>query len=129
MRHWLDGGSTDADNLVLLCSHHHKIVHELGWRVGWDSGGRLVVADPDGRLLPHEPPPLPRDLADLDNPGIGAGTIRSLWAGEPLDLAATVDVLLWRRHRRGPPLFETAAGGRPGPAGSGESLVSRAAAA
>ena len=26
-----DGGATDLDNLCLLCSHHHHLVHEGGW--------------------------------------------------------------------------------------------------
>ena len=28
--HWADGGPTDLDNLVLLCSRHHTVVHEGG---------------------------------------------------------------------------------------------------
>ncbi|MFW6597874.1 DUF222 domain-containing protein [Propionibacteriaceae bacterium Y2011] len=28
--HWLDGGRTDLDNLMLLCQHHHTAVHEGG---------------------------------------------------------------------------------------------------
>ncbi|MGN0062926.1 MAG: DUF222 domain-containing protein [Nocardioides sp.] len=28
---WLDGGPTDLDNAVLLCSHHHHRVHDPGW--------------------------------------------------------------------------------------------------
>jgi hypothetical protein len=31
--HWADGGPTDLDNLVLLCWHHHHLVHEGGWSV------------------------------------------------------------------------------------------------
>jgi hypothetical protein len=29
--HWADGGSTDLDNLVLLCTQCHHHVHERGW--------------------------------------------------------------------------------------------------
>ena len=28
-----NGGPTDIDNLVLLCRHHHHLVHDAGWRV------------------------------------------------------------------------------------------------
>ena len=28
--HWVDGGRTDLDNLVLLCQRHHTVVHEGG---------------------------------------------------------------------------------------------------
>ena len=38
VRHWAEGGSTSLDNLVLLCRHHHRAVHE----------GRAP--------LPHAPP-------------------------------------------------------------------------
>lgn len=55
-RHWADGGSTDLDNLVLLCSRHHRFVHERGWSitVGPDPAHRFY--DRDGRLIPHRCP-------------------------------------------------------------------------
>lgn len=28
--HWVDGGRTDLDNLILLCRRHHTVVHEGG---------------------------------------------------------------------------------------------------
>jgi hypothetical protein len=31
--HWADGGPTDLTNLVLLCDHHHRVVHHHGWDV------------------------------------------------------------------------------------------------
>lgn len=31
--HWVDGGPTCLDNLVLLCGTHHRIVHGSPWRV------------------------------------------------------------------------------------------------
>jgi hypothetical protein len=30
---WLDGGNTDLDNGVLLCGHHHRLIHEGDWQV------------------------------------------------------------------------------------------------
>jgi Domain of unknown function (DUF222) len=34
--HWLDGGKTSLQNLDLLCSHHHHLLHEGGWRLTLD---------------------------------------------------------------------------------------------
>ncbi|MEV6872392.1 DUF222 domain-containing protein [Amycolatopsis sp. NPDC051128] len=33
IRHWADGGPTNLGNLVLLCSHHHRLLHRSGWEV------------------------------------------------------------------------------------------------
>jgi hypothetical protein len=37
-------GTTDLDNLVLLCSRHHHVVHEAGWTItptpDFDPGSR-----------------------------------------------------------------------------------------
>jgi hypothetical protein len=31
IHHWADGGETHINNLVLLCRHHHRLVHEGGF--------------------------------------------------------------------------------------------------
>jgi Domain of unknown function (DUF222)/HNH endonuclease len=31
--HWLDGGRTDIDNLVMLCRAHHNVIHHSEWAV------------------------------------------------------------------------------------------------
>jgi len=42
--HWIHGGATDLDNLVLLCHRHHRMVHEGNWQiVRGDLGGILVI--------------------------------------------------------------------------------------
>lgn len=38
------GGTTDIDNAVLLCSHHHPYLHELGWSLTRE--GEAWVAHP-----------------------------------------------------------------------------------
>lgn len=30
---WSDGGDTSVDNAVLLCRHHHTLIHQSDWRV------------------------------------------------------------------------------------------------
>lgn len=46
---WSRGGRTDLDNLVLICSFHHRLVHELGWRLTRDAEGDVRWFRPDGR--------------------------------------------------------------------------------
>ena len=48
LAHWAEGGETKLDNLVLLCRHHHRLVHEEGWKVDWWGPGRAVFFDPRG---------------------------------------------------------------------------------
>jgi len=48
VRHWAEGGETKLDNLLLLCRHHHRLVHEGGWRVRWQNRGNPIFFDPRG---------------------------------------------------------------------------------
>lgn len=48
MRHWLFGGGTDIDNLVLLCDVDHGLVHDQDLVMS-RRDGRLIVLTPDGR--------------------------------------------------------------------------------
>lgn len=41
--HWVHGGSTSLDNLVLLCRNHHRKVHENGWRLVQRTGSWELV--------------------------------------------------------------------------------------
>ncbi len=51
-------GPTDLPNLALLCSHHHKTVHDGGWRIEGDANGELRFIRPNGAVLITGPPPL-----------------------------------------------------------------------
>lgn len=33
IRHWAEGAPTDLGNLVLMCAHHHRLLHRSGWEV------------------------------------------------------------------------------------------------
>jgi uncharacterized protein DUF222/HNH endonuclease len=33
IRHWAAGGPTELGNLVLMCAHHHRLLHRSGWEV------------------------------------------------------------------------------------------------
>ena len=53
IRHWADGGETSVENMVLLCSSHHKLVHEGGYSVQRDQTGELFFRRPDGKAVPY----------------------------------------------------------------------------
>jgi hypothetical protein len=56
---WERGGATDLDNLLLVCSFHHKLVHEHGWAVRWEGDGPALWFRPDGTSYRAGPgPPL-----------------------------------------------------------------------
>jgi hypothetical protein len=55
---WSQGGASDLDNALLLCRHHHRLVHEGGWRIASPAGSGvisasepIVVRGPAGQLL------------------------------------------------------------------------------
>ena len=58
LRHWSQGGGTDLPNLSVLCSHHHRTVHDGGWEIEGDANGELRFIRPDGVVLTTGPPPL-----------------------------------------------------------------------
>lgn len=53
---WETGGTTDLDNLVLLCTRHHHMVHEGGYRLTRAPDGRLDFRRPDGTQIEHGRP-------------------------------------------------------------------------
>ena len=52
MSHWSKGGETSVKNLMLLCSQHHRLVHEGGYEICRDVEGRWYFKRPDGRAIP-----------------------------------------------------------------------------
>ncbi|NEE04289.1 HNH endonuclease signature motif containing protein, partial [Phytoactinopolyspora halotolerans] len=67
--HWADGGPTDLENLVLVCTHHHRVIHHGGWQVRLGTDGHPEFLPPpwvDPDRTPrrntrprhdHQPPP------------------------------------------------------------------------
>ena len=52
VRHWADGGETSLENTTLLCSLHHRLLHEGGYSIRKDYRGQWYFERPDGRAIP-----------------------------------------------------------------------------
>ena len=53
VEHWAHGGETGVDNLVLLCTKHHTLVHEGGFTIRKDFLDRWAFCRPDGIAVPE----------------------------------------------------------------------------
>lgn len=58
IREWENGGKTDLQNLVPLCSTHHHRVHEGQWRLKLNPDRALQTFRPDGQEGPATPTPM-----------------------------------------------------------------------
>lgn len=93
------GGPTALSNLVALCSHHHHLIHEGGFRLEMEASGTVRIFSPDGDPVPAVPrcrqvPPKWRDdRADRTSYEIDVETL-SYGAGQPYDASLTIDGLL-----------------------------------
>ncbi|MGC4818786.1 DUF222 domain-containing protein [Micromonospora sp. DT63] len=47
VRHWADGGTTTLSNAVLLCGHHHRLLHQGDWIVRIAPDGQAEFLPPD----------------------------------------------------------------------------------
>jgi hypothetical protein len=57
--HWIDGGKTEVDNMVLLCGHHHRLIHRSDWVVRLGPDRQPEFFAPVDKLAPEtdrEPP-------------------------------------------------------------------------
>ncbi len=95
VQHWLHGGRTALTNLVLLCSFHHRLVHEGGFTISLTDAAQVVVCSPNGRNVSAETP----DAPTIEWPGLDwSGQERTFmpvpeWDGDPVDYDAAVDAL------------------------------------
>jgi hypothetical protein len=102
IQHWARGGPTTLENLVQLCSYHHRLVHEGGFRVERSGQGAVRFRRPDGRTIAPAPEcasVLGGSLTEQHRARgvvVDASTCRPLSAGDRLDYGLAVDVLLPR---------------------------------
>ncbi|MFC4337639.1 HNH endonuclease signature motif containing protein [Salininema proteolyticum] len=51
IEHWVDGGPTSPENLVLACRHHHGRFHTGEWSIAKHGPGRFTITHVSGRVL------------------------------------------------------------------------------
>ncbi len=105
IHHWCDGGETSLDNLVLLCRHHHRLLHEEGFALVKGTEG-LEFVRADGRKLPRA---LATQFVDAgvqngdlvieaEDAALGlridARTAVTRWLGESMDYGFAVSTLM-----------------------------------
>jgi len=102
IEHWLHGGSTSLDNLCLLCTRHHHLVHEGGWTVTAEADGTFTFHSPVGRSIAPQPPRESvdnapawlREWAEERDLELGPEVNAPLWDGKKPDYNAAVGALL-----------------------------------
>jgi hypothetical protein len=99
--HWLHGGRTDLDNLLLLCERHHIAHHDGEFQILALGGGRFRFVTAGGRDVSaptrREPSPNTGPIED-DHPDIAADAATSRWDGQRLDRPYAINVLAQRRR-------------------------------
>jgi hypothetical protein len=97
IQHWADGGETSLQNTTLLCSLHHRHVHEYGYAIELGPDQRPRFRDPHGRWIAAVPErPHVAELgwsqirAANETLQIDADTIAGPWDGTPVDYGRIV---------------------------------------
>ncbi|MEQ3552357.1 DUF222 domain-containing protein [Pseudonocardia nematodicida] len=100
VRPWLRGGPTDIDNLILLCSHHHRVVHDHGYLILIGDSGGWDVRRPDGSPVPRAGEPLTGlsdGVVEINTRAglrLGRTSLTPDWYGDRLDPEPILDALL-----------------------------------
>jgi hypothetical protein len=99
IHHWARGGPTALDNLIQLCSYHHRLVHEGGFCVERVGKRGVRFRRPDGCLIPETSPPRRAGGPGLERQhraqgvAISAETCKPRSLGDPLDYGIAVEGL------------------------------------
>ncbi|MCA9668563.1 MAG: DUF222 domain-containing protein [Myxococcales bacterium] len=91
--HWAHGGETSLENLVLLCSHHHRALHEGRFRLRRLADGAVEVVAANQALAPVPRMPEGDWTTLVDDPSVDASTMPT-WRGERCDYDWAVAGLL-----------------------------------
>ena len=79
VQHWIDGGETRLENLVLLCSAHHRLLHHGAFHVTIEDGD-VVFVSRDGEVIePALRPQFPEVPAGVSEETPRRGPGRSIY--------------------------------------------------
>ncbi|WLP92133.1 HNH endonuclease signature motif containing protein [Gordonia sp. NB41Y] len=90
---WALGGRTDLDNLILLCSEHHRALHRGEFGIEALGMQQFVFRAPDGTEMSATPPPTAAPPGWRPNPRISADAVSPRGGGRRLDLVHATDVI------------------------------------
>ena len=89
------------DNLILLCRHHHRLVHEGGFSVVTATDGDISFTDPRSRIIPTGPETRSRGnvfalMATNQQFGIRITprTGECRWLGESMDYSMAIEGII-----------------------------------
>jgi Domain of unknown function (DUF222)/HNH endonuclease len=112
--HWVHDGKTEMVNLALLCGHHHRLVHEGGFKMQVEQDMTFTFFRPNGEVVPRRPDLGKGDPHALvaehhrEKIAIDERTCTTLWDGYQPNFADCVHALLQdggmlAKPHRGPP--------------------------
>jgi hypothetical protein len=52
LKHWINGGETTPENMALLCTYHHRLLHEGAFGIVKEADETLRFITADGRTIP-----------------------------------------------------------------------------
>ena len=55
MKHWVDGGETSLANTMLICSKHHRLLHEGEFTIHKDFEDKWYFRINTGKIIPEAP--------------------------------------------------------------------------
>jgi hypothetical protein len=102
VRHWLQGGPTDTDNLILLCGHHHLAHHRGEFTITASRHGRFRFNHNGIHLRQHDDPAALFDtdtLLEDEHDHVAADAAGNRWDGYRMERSYATSALAVPRYR------------------------------
>jgi len=112
IQHWADGGETSLENLVNMCRHHHRQLHQGLFNIHVEKANayeeaHMMFSTPDGKQLKASffPQFSEQTVATAEKalrdaaPSVNSTTAVTQWAGENCEYPVAVEVLLQRERK------------------------------